>query len=69
MCPASKLCEELGLQPTLFYRWQKDFFEDGAAAFQAKAGFDRLAESAHYRVPGEVDDQGRDAGRVDDGLT
>ena len=33
--PVSKLCDELGLQPTVFYRWQKEFFENGAAAFQA----------------------------------
>jgi transposase len=25
--PVSDLCEELGLQPTVFYRWQKEFFE------------------------------------------
>jgi transposase len=30
----STLCDELGLQPTVFYRWQKEFFENGAAAFQ-----------------------------------
>jgi transposase-like protein len=29
----SDLCDELGLQPTVFYRWQKQFFEEGAAAF------------------------------------
>ena len=34
--PVSDLCEELGLQPTVFYRWQKEFFENGAAAFQAR---------------------------------
>ena len=34
--PISKLCDELGLQPTAFYRWQKEFFENGAAAFQTK---------------------------------
>ena len=33
----SKLCDELGLQPTVFYRWQKEFFENGAAAFRKKA--------------------------------
>jgi transposase len=33
--PVSDLCEELGLQPTVFYRWQKEFFENGAAAFQS----------------------------------
>ena len=34
--PVSDLCEELGLRPTVFYRWQKEFFENGAAAFQSK---------------------------------
>src|SRR5712672_3196065 len=34
--PVSDLCEEFGLQPTVFYRWQKEFFENGAAAFQQK---------------------------------
>src|ERR1700748_3643156 len=35
--PVSDLCEELGLQRTVFYRWQKEFFENGAAAFEQKA--------------------------------
>jgi transposase len=34
--PDSQLCEETGLQPTVFYRWQKEFFENGAAAFESK---------------------------------
>jgi transposase-like protein len=42
--PISKLCDELGLQPTVFYRWQKEFFENGAAAFQAKGRIDQHAE-------------------------
>jgi transposase-like protein len=32
--PVSDLCEELKLQPTVFYRWLKEFFEHGAAAFR-----------------------------------
>jgi transposase-like protein len=32
--PVSDLCDEIGLQPTVFYRWQKEFFEHGAAAFE-----------------------------------
>ena len=40
----SKLCDELGLQPTVFYRWQKEFFENGAAAFQAQARTGHPAE-------------------------
>jgi transposase len=30
----SDLCDELGLNPTVFYGWQKQFFENGAAAFE-----------------------------------
>jgi transposase len=42
--PVSELCEELGLQPTVFYRWQKEFFENGAAAFEPKTGPKHPAE-------------------------
>jgi len=34
--PVSDLCDELGLNPTVFYGWQKLLFENGAAAFQRK---------------------------------
>ena len=34
--PISDLFDESGLQPTVFYRWQKEFFENGAAAFQQR---------------------------------
>jgi transposase len=42
--PISKLCDELGLLPTVFYRWQKEFFENGAAAFQTKGRAHNQAE-------------------------
>jgi transposase len=31
--PVSNLCDEFGIAPNLFYRWQKEFFENGHAAF------------------------------------
>lgn len=34
--PISELCEEHGIHPTLFYQWQKTFFENGASAFESK---------------------------------
>ena len=34
--PISELCSEYGLAPTCFYRCQKQFFENGAAAFEAQ---------------------------------
>ena len=30
----SDLCDQYQLQPTVFYRWQKEFFENGASAFE-----------------------------------
>ena len=31
--PISDICEQYNLQATVFYRWQKEFFENGSAAF------------------------------------
>jgi len=44
--PVSDLCDQDHLNPTLFYRWQKEFFENGAAAFEHDNGFEvrRLKE-------------------------
>ena len=35
--PVSDLCDKHGIGPSMFYRWQKDFFENGAAAFEPRA--------------------------------
>jgi len=32
--PVSEVCEKHGISPTLFYRWQQEFFEHGGAAFE-----------------------------------
>jgi transposase len=32
----SEVCDQQGLQPTVFYGWQKQFFENGVAAFERK---------------------------------
>jgi transposase len=34
--PVSDLCDEHRLSPTLFYLWQKQLFENGAAALERK---------------------------------
>jgi transposase len=34
--PISDLCEEHDIHPTLFYQWQKSFFENGALALEGK---------------------------------
>jgi hypothetical protein len=35
--PISKLCDEAGLQPTVFYRCQKEIFENGAFRSQVQS--------------------------------
>ena len=35
--PVSDLCDELGLQPTQIYQWQKQLFENAQAAFAKTA--------------------------------
>ncbi len=42
--PISELCDKHSLQPTVFYRWQKEFFENGTAAFQPKGRSNHSAE-------------------------
>jgi len=46
--PISDLCDESGLQPTVFYRWQKEFFENGAAAFQRRGRANHQQERIAY---------------------
>ena len=48
--PVSDLCEELSLKPTVFYRWQKEFFENGAAALQAQERPHRQVEEKQKRI-------------------
>jgi len=48
--PVSDLCEETGLRPTVFYRWQKEFFENGAAAFQSQEHPHRQVEEKQKRI-------------------
>jgi len=48
--PVSELCEELGLRPTVFYRWQKELFENGAAASQSQERPHRQVEEKQKRI-------------------
>lgn len=33
--PVSDLCDEFSISPTQFYQWQKQLFDNGAAAFKS----------------------------------
>jgi transposase len=45
--PVSDLRDEYQLQPTLFYLWQKQFFENGSVAFERKSA---SPEGQHLRT-------------------
>ncbi|TLU85775.1 MAG: transposase [Chlorobium sp.] len=42
--PVSDLCDQYKLQPTVFYRWQKEFFENGASALDKQPDPQNKAE-------------------------
>lgn len=44
--PISDLCEELGVQPTQFYRWQQTFFENGPLTFERSGGRSKTSSEA-----------------------
>ena len=64
--PVSDLCDEHQLSPTLFYLWQKQFFENGAAAFERKnAPAESRPPPDHRRPAGEAPAQERGRRRID----
>ena len=53
--PVSTLCEEHGLNPTVFYRWQKEFFENGGAAFEQRSnGRERKLEERNAALEAKL---------------
>ena len=46
----SDLCDEYHLQPTVFYRWQKEFFENGASAFEREALHQKSKENDRIKA-------------------
>ena len=52
--PLSDLCDEYDLQPSQIYRWQKQLFENAAAAFQRT---NRRTEDAKDRKIGALEEK------------
>jgi transposase len=49
--PISEVCDQHGLQPTVFYQWQKKLFEDGAGVFdQPRRKNPREAQAEARRI-------------------
>src|SRR5438094_9729648 len=48
--PVSTLCDEHQIHPTVFYRWLKQFFDHGAAAFGPAPRADKQVEAREQRI-------------------
>ena len=48
--PVSTLCDEHQIHPTVFYRWLKQFFENGAAAFGPPPRAKKQVEVQQQRI-------------------
>lgn len=51
--PISEVCEQHGLQPTMFYHWQKKLFENGTTVFDQpgrKSSRQKAAEARRIEV-------------------
>jgi len=63
----SDICDENGLQPTVFYRWQKQLFEEGSIVFRRtnEGRVDSIPQDERYRsqgTPATGDETGGEAG-------
>ena len=47
--PISEVCDKHGLQPTVFYGWQKKLFEEGAAVFEQSRAKTTRQEAVEQR--------------------
>ena len=46
----SDLCDAYRLQPAVFYRWQKEFFENGASAFEGETLHQKSKENDRIKA-------------------
>lgn len=48
--PVSDLCEQHQLNVNVFYNWQKQFFENGTAAFERSSGGRRQEDAKDRKI-------------------
>ena len=47
--PVSNICDKYQLQPTVFYRWLNQFFDNGGSAFESSAP-DKVLDVKQKRI-------------------
>jgi transposase len=46
----SDLCDKHHIHPTVFYQWQRQFFENGTAAFESKQSRSRVSDGYQKKL-------------------
>lgn len=46
----SDLCDRHHIHPTVFYQWQRQFFENGRAAFESKQSRSRVSDGYERKI-------------------
>ena len=46
----SDLCDKHHIHPTVFYQWQRQFFENGTAAFESKQSRSRISDGYQKKI-------------------
>ena len=46
----SDLCEKHRIHPTVFYQWQRQFFENRTAAFESKQSRSRVSDEYQKKI-------------------
>ena len=62
--PISDVCDQYGIHPTLFYRWQKEFFDNGTAAFENSGKRRKAAEDGKDRKIAHLEEKLRQKNEV-----
>lgn len=52
--PVSEICLKFDLQPTVFYRWQKQFFENGEKAFRVDRAVEKPLEKKVQKLEAKL---------------
>ena len=55
--PLSDLCDKHGIHPSVFYRWQKAFFERGHLAFENSGGKSSISEKKIAKLERKIVDK------------
>jgi transposase-like protein len=55
--PISDLCDKFGMQPTQYYAWQRQFFENGGLVFSQHKGKQRAQKNRYEKKISQLEEK------------